>query len=180
MSKVYERQRDVLFAQVKGLYNTLLTEGAMNPVCTDADTRDTWARNFGNMIHDMPVIWSGSASKAAIDNKIRNSKYKPSKDHYNSRQRCGNEIVETIITCYGNLTPPTLRQIEMILNRARRVHYVTERENQRARTFMAKNVTPMQAYKSAGIKLVHHTQDLFSRKGRRSVQYKRDIKRKYG
>lgn len=180
MSKVYERKRDVLFVHAKALYDLLLKEGLKNPIFADQKTKEVWGRNFGNMIHDMPVLWSGSASLEACARKLANPKYKPSKDHYNSRQRCGEELVALIIKCYGYQRSPTLVEIEAILNRARRVHYVTERENQTARAFMAKQMTPQEAYKKAGIKLNHKTHDLFGRRGRKTVQYKRDMKKKYG
>lgn len=180
MSKAYERKRDVLFVHCKALYDLLLKEGLKNPIFKDQKTKEVWGRNFGNMIHDMPVLWSGSASVEACSRKARNTKYKPSKDHFNSRQRCGEELVTLIIKCYGRQRPPILIEIETILDRARQVHYVTERENQNARPYMAKQLTPEQAYKAAGIKLRHDTQELFAKRGRKTAETKKYLRRKYG
>lgn len=181
MSKAYDRKRDNLFNTIEDKSHRLLTTKqalSKNPIFTEEGIRDL-GRDFSNAIHDMPTIWSGSASVAAIHTKLRNNKYKPSRDHFHSRQRCGEELARLIVQCYGKNRAPTLKEVEVILNRARQVHYVTERENQKARPFMAKLLTHKQAYKSAGIKLRHNTQDLFSKRGRKTKQWKRDMNRKY-
>lgn len=186
MSKVYERRLGILFTQIQAISHLLLTakkEPLKDPIFTTKGIED-WGRTFSNMIHDMPALWSGSSSYALIDQKLRclrtNQKVKPSRDHFNSRQRCGEELAILITRCFGRQRAPTLKEVESILDRARRVHYVTEQENQRARPFMAQQMTPEQAYKYAGIKLRHNTQDLFSKRGRKPAQWKRDMYRKYG
>lgn len=182
MSKAYERKRDNLFNNIKDKSHRLLTtkkEAVLNPIFTDEGLRDL-GRDFSNAIHDMPTLWSGSASIAAIKAKLRNPKYKPSKDHYHSRQRCGEELVRLILSCYGNNRSPTLKEVEEILNKARQVHYVTEKENQSARPHMAQQLTHKQAYKAAGIILKHKTQDLFSKKGPKTKQWKDAMVDKYG
>lgn len=181
MSKTYERKRDSLFAIIQDKSHRLLTTKtniSTNPIFTKAGIEDL-GRFFSNVIHDMPHIWSGSASIAAIHSKLRNNKYKPSRDHFNSRQRCGEELVILIRKCFGDRRAPTLKEVECILDRARRVHYVTEKENQKARPFMAQQMTHEQAYQAADITLRHNTQDLFSKRGRKTVEWKREMNRKY-
>lgn len=182
MSKSYERKRDNLFNTIQDKSHRLLTTKqalVKNTIFTEDGIRDL-GRDFSNAIHDMPPIWSGSASISAIHCKLRNYKYKPSRDHYHSRQRCGEELVKLIKYCYGDNRSPTLEEVETILNRARRVHYVTERENQKARTFMAKMLTHKQAYNAAGILLKHNTQDLFGKRGPKSKAWKAQMTQKYG
>ncbi len=182
MSKSYERKRDNLFNTIQDKSHRLLTtKDALlkNPIFTDEGLRDL-GRDFSNAIHDMPHVWSGSASIAAIKTKIRNSKYKPSRDHFHSRQRCGEELVKLIISCFGEARAPTLKEVEEILDRARQVHYVTEKENQNARPHMAKLMTHKQAYKAAGIILRHNTEDLFSKRGPKTKQWKEEMRKKYG
>lgn len=182
MSKVYERKLEILLTQVESLSHLLLTkkkEPLKDPIFTKKGIED-WGRNFGNTIHDMPGKWSGSASIAAIQNKLRNIKYKPSRDHYNSRQRCGEEIATLIVKCFGKQRAPNVNEIEEIVDRARCVHYVTVRENQRARPYMARQMSPEAAYKAAGIKLKHRTHDLFGKRGRKSKTWKKDMLHKYG
>lgn len=182
MSKSYERKRDNLFNNIKDKSHRLLTtKGSLssNPIFTDEGLRDL-GRDFSNAIHDMPHVWSGSASIAAIKCKLRNPKYKPSRDHFHSRQRCGEELVLLIRCCFGEGRSPTLKQVEEVLDRARQVHYVTEKENQNARPFMAKQLTHKQAYKAADIKLKHKTHDLFSKRGPKTKEWKNAMVDKYG
>jgi hypothetical protein len=182
MSKSYERKRDNLFNNIKDKSHRLLTtkkEAVLNPIFTEEGLRDL-GRDFSNAIHDMPYVWSGSASLAAIKSKLRNPKYKPSRDHFHSRQRCGEELVLLIRSCFGQGRSPTLKEVEEVLDRARQVHYVTEKENQNARPYMAKQMTHKQAYKAAGIILRHKTQDLFSKRGPKTKQWKDEMVAKYG
>lgn len=181
MSKSYERKRDNLFSNIKDKSYRLLNikEALKHPIFTNEGLRDL-GRDFSNAIHDMPTVWSGSASLAAIANKLRNNKYKPSKDHFHSRQRCGEELARLIVSSFGNARTPTLKEVEVILGKARQVHYVTERENQRARPFMAQHMSHKQAYKAANIQLRHNTHDLFSKRGPKTKQWKKDMTHKYG
>lgn len=181
MPTSYERKRDNLFNNIKDKSHRLLTtKGSLsNPIFADEGLRDL-GRDFSNAIHDMPHVWSGSASIAAIKAKLRNPKYKPSRDHFHSRQRCGEELVLLIRSCFGEGRSPTLKEVEQILDRARQVHYVTEKENQSARPHMAMQMTHKQAYKAAGIILKHKTQDLFSKRGPKSKIWKDAMVDKYG
>src|SRR5665213_1626956 len=124
MSKAYERKRDNLFNTIEDKSHRLLTTKqalAKNLIFTDEGIRDL-GRDFSNAIHDMPTVWSGSASIAAINSKLRNNKYKPSRDHFHSRQRCGEELARLVVSCYGDGRAPTLKEVESILDRARQVH----------------------------------------------------------
>lgn len=182
MSKSYERKRDNLFNNIKDKSHRLLTTKealSNNSIFTDEGLRDL-GRDFSNAIHDMPTLWSGSASIAAINAKLRNLKYKPSRDHFHSRQRCGEELVMLIRSCFGEGRSPSLKEIEEILSKARQVHYVTEKENQKARSFMAQLMSHKRAYKAAGIELLHNTHDLFSKRGPKTKQWKNDMTQKYG
>ena len=182
MSKAYERKRDNLFNTIQDKSHRLLTSKeafSKNPIFTEDGLKDL-GRDFSNAIHDMPTLWSGSASIAAIKAKLKNSKYKPSKDHFHSRQRCGEELVLLIRKCFGKGRSPTLNEVERILDKARQVHYVTEKENQKARPYMAKQLSHKRAYKAANIILKHKTQDLFSKRGPKTKQWKDDMVDKYG
>ena len=179
MSKVYKCKLQTLFTLIEDTSHRLLTsKRPLEHRIFKPEGVEEYGRNFGNIIHDMPAIWSGYASPAAILSKLDNVKFEVSADHYNSRQRCGEEIAILIKKAFGSGRAPTLVEIERIVYKARKVHYVLKEENQLVRKFMAKQMTPKEAYKAAGIKL-HEAGELFSKRGRPSVVWKDKMEKKY-
>jgi hypothetical protein len=139
---------------------------------------EEYGRNFGNIIHDMPAVWSGKASRSAILSKLDNPKFEISEDHYHSRQRCGEELARLIKSAFGQGRAPREVDILKIIDKARRVHYVLKEENQTLRKFMAQQMTPTQAYKAAKVEL-HDAKELFSNKGRPSQAFKAKMEKKF-
>lgn len=179
MSKVYKHKLQTLLALIEDTSHRLLTsKRPLEHRLFKPEGVEEYGRNFGNIIHDMPPIWSGYASPAAILFKLTTTNFEVSADHYNSRQRCGEEIAILIKKAFGSNRAPTLEEVEQIVTRARQVHYVLKEENQRVRKFMAEQMTPKQAYKAAGIKL-DEARELFSKRGRPSAVWKAKMKKKY-
>ena len=179
MSKSYKRKLHTLLALIEDTSNSLLNSTKpLEHRIFKAEGVEEYGRHFGNIIHDMPAIWSGYASPACILSKLDNSKFEVSADHYNSRQRCGEEIAILIKKTFGNGRAPTQKEIERIVSKARKVHYVLKEENQRVRKFMAQQMTPKAAYKAAGIKL-HEARELFGKLGRPSKAWKEKMEKKY-
>lgn len=114
---------------------------------------EEYGRMFGNLIHDIPYKWSGYASIEAIRKKRENKRYKPSADHYNSRQRCGQELVYLILKYTDERKVPPADKVLKIINKSIKVHYVLREQNTNVRPFMAKGMSPGRAYRKAGIRL---------------------------
>lgn len=81
----------------------------------------------GEGIHRVPFKFSGWISEDALNAKINNSKYIPTKEHFYSRRQSANLIWEQIESGKS-----LSRIIKIILSRSR-VHYTTADENQKLR-----------------------------------------------
>lgn len=135
-------------------------------------------RDYANMIHDIPNVWTGLASQAAIRAKLNDVKFRHSEDHYMSRQRGGEELVQLILTRFGDGISPSLDEVEKIIQRYRRVHYVTKDENNTLKHIMEPGKEWQVAYSEAGV-LLTDARDLFTRRGRHSEVWKNDMNTKY-
>lgn len=135
-------------------------------------------RKYANLLHDMPNIRTGLASKAAISTKLKNFRWKHSEDHFHSRQRGGEAIVQYIKKCFGAQTEPELTCIKKIVDKYRRVHIVTKQENNKLSKIMEPGISPKQAYKQGGVQLLE-AEELFTKRGRHSDEWKTLMRRKY-
>lgn len=95
------------------------------------------ARNISNAIYDLPYIHSGMISTTLCDpDGYRTQGIKHCLEHYYSRQRCGERIVE--LYEYHGLT---LDKLIILLNKYRQVHRVTTEENGKLSTIQNANKT---------------------------------------
>lgn len=138
-----------------------------------------YARTFANEIHDMSTIWTGYASLSAILRKLRTPTYKPTKDHFHSRQRGGEELVKLMKASYGQGVLPEPKAIQAIVDKYREVHYVTAQENNKLKHLMDVPCTHKQAYSQAKIN-IRLAKDLFGKRGRKSKSWKEEMLAKYG
>lgn len=179
MSDAYERKLQTLLTNVDDTAHRLLTdEDWSKHRIFQTEGPEEYGRTFGNLIHDMPNVWSGKASRSAIKSKIADPKFEYSADHYYSRQRCGEEIARLIMSAFGQGRKPHKNEILKIIDKARKVHYVLKEENQALRKFMAAKMTWTQAYNAAGVELVD-ARDVFGTKGRRAKGWKEKMEKKY-
>lgn len=135
-------------------------------------------RDYANMIHDIPSVWSGLASQSAIRNKLNNVKSKHSEDHFYSRQRGGEEIVTLILKTFGQGRSPTFEEVRAIIDKYCHVHYVTREENNILKHIMEPGMRWKQAYSQAGVLLVN-AKELFGKRGRRSEEWKKQMQVQY-
>lgn len=139
----------------------------------------SYARMFANDIHDMSTIWTGYASPTCVQKKLKNPSYKPTKDHFHSRQRGGEKLVHLMIKYFGKGKVPPFKEVKAIVDKYREVHYVTTEENNRLKHLMVTPCTHKQAYLQANIKVIF-AKDLFGKRGRQSKVWKEEMKKKYG
>ena len=135
-------------------------------------------RDYANMIHDMPNVWTSLASQTAIRNKLADVKSRHSEDHYYSRQRGGEEIVTLILSTFGQGRSPTFDEVKIIIEKYRHVHYVTKEENHTLKHIMEPGKQWEDAYVEAGV-LLTEAQELFGKKGRHSDEWKSQMEKKY-
>jgi hypothetical protein len=139
----------------------------------------SYARMFANDIHDMSTIWTGYASHACVRKKLRDPAYKPTKDHFHSRQRGGEKLVRLMLKRYGEGVLPSFEEVKKIVDKYREVHYVTAEENNKLKNLMNIPCTHKQAYEQAKIEVVH-AKELFGKRGRQSQAWKEEMQNKYG
>jgi hypothetical protein len=135
-------------------------------------------RKYANMLHDMPNIRTGMASKKAILEKIKNHQWKHSEDHFNSRQRGGEAIVKYIKKCFGAHKEPDFNYIKKIVDKHRQVHIVTKEENHKLSKIMEPGKSPEKAYEEGGVELFEAS-ELFGKRGRRTNEWKAKIRKHY-
>lgn len=138
----------------------------------------SYARMFANDIHDMSTIWTGYASHAAVQNKLKQGSYKPTKDHFHSRQRGGERLVRLMLKRYGEGNIPSFDEVQRIVDKYREVHYVTTEENNKLKNLMNVPCTHKQAYEQADIRIIKAA-DLFGKRGRQSKVWKEAMAIKY-
>lgn len=138
----------------------------------------SYARMFANDIHDMSTIWTGYASPACVQKKLKTPSYKPTKDHFHSRQRGGERLVRLMIKCFGEGKLPPFEEVKKIVDKYREVHYVTAQENNRLKHLMVVPCTHKQAYEQAKIEVIL-AKDLFGKRGRQSKAWKEAMQQKY-
>lgn len=138
----------------------------------------SYARMFANDIHDMSTIWTGYASHVCVQKKLKTPSYKPTKDHFHSRQRGGEELVRLMQKRYGEGKIPTFTEVQNIVDKYREVHYVTAGENNKLKNLMNVPCTHKEAYAQAKIK-IRLAKDLFGKRGRQSKTWREEMLDKY-
>jgi len=138
----------------------------------------SYARLFANEIHDMSVIWTGYASRSAVLKKLKDPKYKPTKDHFHSRQRGGEKLVRLMLKRFGEGKLPGFDEVKAIVDKYREVHYVTSQENNKLKNLMDVPCTHKQAYEQAQIEIIQ-AKDLFGKRGRQSEAWRQKMLDKY-
>lgn len=177
MSKSYEDKLRKIFEVCEDTVAGLLK--AKKPFERKVFTNpSSYARMFANDIHDMSTIWTGYASTAAVQRKLKDPSYKPTKDHFHSRQRGGELLVRLMLECYGQGKLPAFTDIKKIVDKYREVHYVTAEENNKLKNLMVVPCTHKQAYSQAKIKIIH-AEELFGKKGRKSKVWQEQMRSKY-
>lgn len=177
MSKSYEDKLRKLFEVCEDTVAGLLK--AKKPFERKIFTNPSnYARMFANDIHDMSTIWTGYASLSAVQKKLKDSKYKPTKDHFHSRQRGGEKLVHLLLTRYGEGKMPSFEEVKKIVDKYREVHYVTSEENNKLKNLMNVPCTHKQAYLQAKIEIIK-ADDLFGKRGRKTADWTKQMEKKY-
>lgn len=128
------------------------------------------SRMLSQVIYDTPTKFSGLASVSAIKRKIECPMYKPTKEHFNVRQMCGERLIQLLHAPFTEL------HVRDIMINACSVHYVTSEENQILRKYQP--VYGDAAYDKANIILVE-AEELFSKRGRQSAKWHQQMKNKF-
>lgn len=173
----YDGKLRKAFEAIEAQYTYLITHPTPEQLVVFKDIVGS-GRDYANMIHDMPNVWTGLASQAAIAGKLADPKFRFSEDHYHSRQRGGEEIVRLIIKCYQKKTKPKFSTVKKIIDKYCHVHYVTKEENNRLKHTMEPGKTWEQAYKECGV-LLTDARELFGKRGRHSEVWKQEMHDKF-
>lgn len=149
------------------------------------------ARSIANDIHDAPALWIKKASIAQVQQqleKITQLKSKippPTLDHFRSRQRGGDKLVDLVLQCIIENRLPQKQEVTSIVRQYRQVSFITPSENQTLKKYMGKDkklkrvYTHQEAYELAKITLIPINDDLFTRRGRRTKHWVKQMKDKY-
>ena len=171
-------------SQIKSLYEDVLAQyhqlcSVEHPFELQIFRNEAQAgRKYANLLHDMPNIRTGLASKAAITAKLKNFRWKHSEDHFHSRQRGGEVLVRYIKKCFGARTEPEFEYVKKIVDKYRQFQIVTKQENHKLSKIMQPGLSSKQAYKEGGVELFE-AEELFGKRGRHSDEWKTQMRKKY-
>ena len=132
-----------------------------------------FARTLGQMLYDMPPLFSGYASSEMVRHKLASistgKAVRICKDHHHSRQKGGQALIDLIRTSALSERVPAYDTVCQIVDTYRQVHYVTATENNRLR-FHQQLCSSEAAYRRAGV-ILHDARLLFSNIGRPSKAF---------
>lgn len=135
-----------------------------------------YSRMLGQVLYEAPKLFTGLASINMVDRKLHDFRAKPCPEHYLSRQKGGEALVELIETSIlTGLDPPRV-MVQGIALTYCAVHYTTPEENAILKRFQRKHHDEA-AYTEAGIILVE-ARDLFTKRGH-SATWKQQMTQKY-
>lgn len=149
------------------------------------------ARSIANDIHDAPALWIRKASVAQVHqqlNKISELNSilpSPTLDHFRSRQRGGDRLVELTLQCIKEERLPSRGEITSVVRLFRQVSFITAAENQKLKKYMGKDktldrmYTHKEAYQLAKIILIPINDNLFTKRGRRTKHWVKHMNDKY-
>lgn len=134
-------------------FSTVLNEPSL--IVPHNEVRKSMARSIGNLIYDVPEDFTGYVSTNLIDEK---GYYVPSlavSEHFYSRLRCGYKILDLFM----RKEIGTHDDLVFLLNKYRKVHKVTRKENDVLSDLQNKHpvfkyAPHYEQYKEAGIELV--------------------------
>lgn len=139
-------------------------------------SRSLYVRMFGQVLYEAPKLFTGQASIAMVDRKLHDFSAKPCPEHYLSRQRGGEALVDLVHISTLTHQPPSRVLVQNIVLTYCAVHYTTPEENAALKLFQSKHHDEA-AYKEAGIVLVE-ARDLFTKRGH-SAAWKQQMINKY-
>lgn len=140
------------------------------------NNRMLYARMFGQLLYEAPKIFTGQVSVDMVDRKLHDFRVKPCPEHYLSRQRGGEALVNLIAPAILTGIDPPRIIIQNIALTYCAVHYTTPEENARLKHFQKHNHDET-AYSRAGIVLIE-ARDLFTKRGHSEV-WKQQMRSKY-
>lgn len=135
-----------------------LTLGAPRVIST---TPKIYERMLGQLLYEAPAIPTGFVSVQLLKQKLECWDTRPCQDHFMSRQRGGERLVQMII--YANQTSGTITRDD-VGEWARthcQVHYITREENTALRKHQMQ-CSSAAAYRRCGINLIY-APDVFVR-----------------
>jgi hypothetical protein len=138
--------------------------------------KNLYARMFGQVLYEAPKLFTGQASIAMVDRKLNDFQAKPCAEHYLSRQRGGEALVDLVIASMESDQSPQRVLVQTIAMTYCAVHYTTQEENA-ALTRFQRNHHDEAAYNEAGIILIE-SRDLFTKRGHSQV-WKQTMIKKY-
>ena len=139
--------------------------------------RSAYARMFGHMLFDVPTTFTGHISIQLLELKLSDFFVRGTPEHFMSRQRGGDVLLDLISRSASDLSPPTYQQVSDIVVEYSHVHYVTKEENGALRLFQ-QNCSSEAAYNRAGVVLVE-AGELFTYRGRKTASWRASMIQKY-
>lgn len=148
-----------------------------NPQRQMSKNRMIFIRMLGQMLYEAPKLHTGMVSIRLIEEKLNNFSSRGCLEHHQSRQKGGSALVDLIDTALATGVDPTKEQVRAIALIYCQVHYTTAYENAQLRKHQRK-CSSEAAYRRANIQLVE-ARDLFTKKGRHSTEWKKQMIAKY-
>lgn len=159
---------EILVDQVRGLREHSNRQLVRN--------RTLYARMLGQVLYEAPKIFTGQVSINMVDRKLNDFRAKPCPEHYLSRQKGGELLLDLIDTSIITGADPPRLLVQNIALTYCAVHYTTPEENASLKVHQRKHHDEA-AYNRAGIILIE-ARDLFTKRGH-SIAWKHQMRKKY-
>lgn len=126
----------------------------------DPDRFRQRARTIGSNIFDMTPIHSGLISVGCITAILEKRQDYPTKEHFNGRQQCGEQILKYVKKQKKKKQPLDDMYIKELVDKYRHVHFTSKEENIElaalAKKYPSLQTNWKQMYKLKGIKLIEY------------------------
>lgn len=168
LDKYVDTIHEILVDQVRGLRK-----------CSDrqvARNRTLYARMLSQVLYEAPKIFTGQVSIMMVDRKLNDFRAKPCPEHYLSRQKGGELLLDLVDASLRSSGDPPKVLVKNIALTYCAVHYTTPEENALLKQYQRIHHDE-DAYKRAGIILIE-ARDLFTKRGH-STQWKEQMLSKY-
>jgi hypothetical protein len=170
LDKYVEAIHELLLDQIEGIRR--------NPGRHLQTNRTIHIRLFGQMLYEAPKLHTGMVSIRLIEQKLNDFGTKSCLEHHQSRQKGGAALVNLIEQALRTGVDPTKEQVRDIALVHCQVHYTTAYENAQLRKHQ-RRCSSDAAYRRANIQLIE-ARELFTKKGRHSIEWKKQMTAKYG
>lgn len=179
-SMATEQQLKTLDKYIDTIHEILLDQIACaknNPERQLTKNRIIFVRMLGQVLYEAPKLHTGMVSVRLIEQKLKDFGTKAVLEHHHSRQKGGAALIALVDRALKTGILPSRADVKDIALKYCQVHYTTMEENQALRKHQ-RRCSSEAAYRRSNIQLIQ-APDLFSKRGKHTANWKREMIEKY-